>query len=232
MAKFYGGYVKSGKLGSSVFAVSKGVTVERQYQPRVFNPQTKAQVQQRTKFKLLSGLASVIAPFACLLAEGLQTQANVFVKRNMQFVSFTGSSARIDMPKVQISGGSDGFVVPTFTVATGTGKGSISAEDVENAGYDGVVFLVVGTRRPNVARITGKVILAPTDGQFSIEFHTQSAFPEYHLYAYGIKLTDKGVSAYGDLNSVSESVVEVSVRRMIAEGMMTASATTYAFAHV
>ena len=232
MAKFYGGYVKSGKLGSSVFAVSKGITIERQYQPRVFNPQTKGQIAQRAKFKLLSGLASVVAPFACLLTEGLQTQANAFVKRNMQFVSMSGSSARIDMPKIQISGGSNSFVTPTFAITQGTGKGSISAEDVENAGFDGVVFLVVGTKRPNVARITGKVVLAPTENVFSIEFPAASAFAEYHLYAYGIKLTDKGRSAYEDLNSISENVVEVSVRRMIAEGMMTASATSYAFARV
>ena len=232
MAKFYGGYVKSGRLGSSVFAISKGVTIERQYQPRVFNPQTKGQVQQRAKFKLLSGLGSVVAPLACLLTEGLQTQANAFVKRNMQFVTFTGSSARIDMPKIQISGGSDGFVTPTFTIETGTGKGSIKAEDVAAAGFDGVVFLVVGTNRPNVARITSKVILDPTDGAFSIEFPTVSAFPEYHLYAYGIKLTDKGISTYGDLSSVSENAAVVSVMRMISGGMMTASATSYAFARV
>lgn len=232
MAKFYGGYVKSGKLGSSVFAVSKGVTIERQYQPRVFNPQTKGQVQQRAKFKLLSGLASVVAPFACLLTEGLQTQANVFVKRNMQFASMSGENARINMPQIQISGGSNSFVTPTFTITNGTATGSISAEDVEAAGFDGVVFLVVGTKRPSVARITGKVVLAPSENAFSIEFRTQSSFQEYHLYAYGIKLTDKGVSAYGDLNSISENVVEVSVLRMISEGMMTASATSYAFARV
>ena len=74
--------------------------------------------------------------------------------------------------------------------------------------------------------------MAPTENAFSIEFNTPGGFGEYHLYAYGIKLTDKGISAYGDLNSVSENVVEVSVRRMIAEGMMTASATSYAFARV
>lgn len=234
MAKFYGGYVKSGKLGSSVFAISKGVTIERQYQPKVFNPQTKGQVQQRAKFKLLSSLASVVAPFACLLTEGLQTQANAFVKRNMQFVRVSGQGAFLDMPQIQISGGNNGFVTPTFTITQGTGKGSIKAEDVASAGFDGVVFLVVGTRRPNVARITGKVLLAPSEGAFSIEFNTQSAFPEYHLYAYGIKLTDKGTSTYGDLVSIAESVVEVSItiRRMISDGMMTASATSYAFARV
>lgn len=230
MAKFYGGYVKSGKLGSSVFAISKGVTIERQYQPRVFNPQTKGQVEQRAKFKLLTGLASVVAPFACLLTEGLQTQANVFVKRNIKFVSFSGSSARIDMPKIQISGGSNSFVTPTLTIASGKGKGSISAEDVQAAGFDGVVFLVVGTKRPNVARITGKVVLAPTENEFTINFNTPGSFGEYHLYAYGIKLTDKGVSTYGDLDSISENVVQVSIMRMISEGMMTASATSYAFA--
>ena len=232
MAKFYGGYVKSGKLGGSVFTISKGVTVERQYQPIVNNPQTKAQVEQRAKFKLMSGLASVVSPFACLLTKGLQSQANVLVKRNMQFVSFSGSSARIDMPKIQISGGSNAFVTPTFTIVEGKGKGYISEEAVKATGYDGVVFLAVGTRRPDVGRIAGKVILTPSEGGFSFEFNTVSTFPEYHLYAYGVKLTDKGISTYGDLNSVSENVVEVSVRRMISEGMMTASATSYAFARV
>lgn len=232
MAKFYGGYVKSGKLGSSVFAISKGVTVERQYQPIVFNPQTKGQVQQRAKFKLLSGLASVVSPFACLLTEGLQTQANVFIKRNMQLTSFVNGAAQINMPNIQISGGSNSFVTPTFTITQGTGTGSISAEDVAAAGFDGVVFLVVGTKRPRVARITGKIVLTPSENAFSIQFPTASSFQEYHLYAYGIKLTDKGVSAYGALESISQDVVEVSVTRMISEGMMTASATSYAYAHV
>lgn len=230
MAKFYGGYVKSGKLGSSVFAISKGVTVERQYQPRVFNPQTKAQVQQRAKFKLLSGLSSVVAPFACLLTEGLQTQANMFIKKNMQFVSVSGEIANISMPNIQISGGSNSFVTPTFTITQGTGTGSIPAEDVAAAGFDGVVFLVVGTKRPSVARITGKVVLAPSENAYSIEFRVPGSFQEYHLYAYGIKLTDRGVSTYGDLNSISENVVQVSVSRLISEGMMTASATSYAYA--
>lgn len=232
MAKFYGGYVKSGKLGSSVFTISKGITVERQYQPIVNNPQTKGQVAQRAKFKLISGLASVVAPFACLLTEGLQTQANVFIKKNMQSVSFSGSSASIDMNKIQISGGSNAFVTPTFTITEGTGKGYISEEAVKTTGYDGVVFLVVGTRRPDVGRIAGKVIWTPSEGGFSFGFNTVSTFPEYHLYAYGIKLTDKGISAYGSLASISENVVEVSVKRMIAERMMTASATSYAFARV
>lgn len=230
MAKFYGGYVKSGKLGSSVFAISKGVTVERQYQPIVNNPQTKLQIAQRAKFKLLSGLASVVSPFACLLTEGLQTQANVFIKRNMQLVSYVNGAAQINMPNIQISGGSNAFVTPTFTITQGTGTGSISAEDVAAAGFDGVVFLVVGTKRPSVARITGKVVLEPSENAFSIEFRAAGSFQEYHLYAYGVKLTDKGVSAYGSLNSISQDVVEVSVTKMISEGMMTASATSYAFA--
>lgn len=230
MAKFYGGYVKSGKLGSSVFAISKGVTVERQYQPRVYNPQTKGQVQQRAKFKLLSAMASVVSPFLCLLTEGLQTQANMFIRKNMQFVSYARETASISMPNVQISGGSNSFVTPTLTIAQGTGTGSISAEAVEAAGYDGVVFLVVGTKRPSVARITGKVVLAPSGNAYSIEFSVTGSFQEYHLYAYGIKLTDRGISTYGDLDSISESVVQLSVSRLISEGMMTASATSYAFA--
>ena len=231
MAKFYGGYVKSGKLGSSVFAISKGVTVERQYQPMVNNPQTKLQIAQRAKFKLLSSLASVVSPFACLPTVGLQTQANVFIKKNMQLASFVDEAAQINMPDVQISGGSDSFVAPTFTITTGIAKGSISAEDVKNAGYDGVVFLAVGASRQNVERITGSVILAPSENAFSIEFPTASKFPIYYLYAYGIKLTDKGVLAYKNLASISDGVIGLSVSRMISEGIMKASATSYGYAH-
>ena len=232
MAKFYGGYVKSGKLGSSVFTVSKGITVERQYQPRVSNPQTKGQVEQRSKFKLLSSLASVVAPFSCLRTEGLQTQANVFIKKNKMLATITNGDAQIYMPSIQISGGGDGFVVPTFTITDGKGKASISEETVKAAGFDGVVFLVVGTRRPTVARIRGEVVLTANENEFSIEFPIVNKFQEYHLYCYGIKLTDKGRVAYGDINSISESTVQLSIKRMISEGMMTASATSYAFARV
>ena len=233
MAKFYGGYVKSGKLGSSVFTITKGITIERQYQPRVFNPKTIGQVGQRAKFRLLSGLASVVAPFACIPKEGLQTEANVFVRKNMQLTSFSDGTARIDMTKIQISGGSDSFVTPTFTIEEGIGKGSISAEDVKNAGFDGVVFLVVGTKRPNIARIIGKVVLAPSEGKFSVEFPVISSYSEYHLFSYGVKLSDKGVSRYGNLESVNGvGEVRVSVMSMVAEGMMTSSTTSYAFARV
>ena len=234
MAKFYGGYVKSGKLGSSVFTISKGITIERQYQPRVFNPKTIGQIGQRAKFRLLSGLASVVAPFACLQKEGLQTEANVFIRKNMGLASFSDGIARIDMPKIQISGGSDSFVTPTFEIQEGIGKGSISAEDVKNAGFDGVVFLVVGTKRPDIARVIGKVVLSPSDGKFSVEFPTISGYAEYHLFSYGIKLSDKGVSRYGSLESINGAgVIQVSVMcSMIAEGMMTSSTSSYAFAHV
>lgn len=230
MAKFYGGYVKSGKLGSSVFAISKGITVERQYQPNVNNPQTQRQVQQRAKFKMLSALASVVSPYACLVTKGLQSQANMFIKRNMPFTTVNGTTALINMSAIQISGGNKGFVTPSLTIADGTGVGSISAAEVEAAGYDGVVFLVVGTKRPTVARIAGAVVFAPTNNKYSIEFGVSGSFQEYHLYSYGIKLTDKGNTTYGNLNSVTENDIRVSAARLIAEGMMTSSVTTHVFA--
>ena len=178
-------------------------------------------------------MASVVAPFACIPKEGLQTEANVFVRKNMQLASFSDGAARIDMTKIQISGGSSSFVIPTFKIEEGIGKGSISAEDVKNAGFDGVVFLVVGTKRPDIARIIGKVVLAPSQGAFSVEFPIISSYSEYHLFSYGVKLSDKGVSRYGSLESINGAgTVQVSVMSMVAEGMMTTSTTSYASARV
>ena len=44
----------TGKLGASVFAISGGEQIVRQYNPVVSNPNTDAQVAQRAKLKLMS----------------------------------------------------------------------------------------------------------------------------------------------------------------------------------
>ena len=71
----------TGKLGSSVFAVSGGEQIVRQYNPNVSNPNTDAQVAQRAKFKLMSQLAAVLAPGLAFKKDSLVSPRNKFIKK-------------------------------------------------------------------------------------------------------------------------------------------------------
>ena len=73
----------TGKLGGSVFVVSEGRQIVREYQPKVGNPRTEKQQEQRAKFTGLILLAREFAP--SLMYIGRQagvSERNEFVRRN------------------------------------------------------------------------------------------------------------------------------------------------------
>lgn len=96
----------SGKLGASVWAVRNGVQVVREYTDKVSNPNTRPQIEQRAKFKLLSQLAAITAKAMAFtsVAAG-QSQRNVFMKRNMDAVEipFDQSQALLKVGEVELS---------------------------------------------------------------------------------------------------------------------------------
>ena len=61
MAKIFGinGNI-SGRQGNNVFAILRGETILRKYQPIVANPNTQPQVSERAKFKVASQLSSIV----------------------------------------------------------------------------------------------------------------------------------------------------------------------------
>lgn len=63
MAKIFGINGKIvGKQGAAVYAVKNGIQIMRQYNPIVFNPNTKRQALARARFKLASRIAVALAP--------------------------------------------------------------------------------------------------------------------------------------------------------------------------
>lgn len=83
MAKIYGinGNI-SGKQGNNVFAILRGETILRKYQPIVANPNTQAQVSERAKFKVASQLSSII-PAAILSGMAPMARAKKIALRNV-----------------------------------------------------------------------------------------------------------------------------------------------------
>lgn len=96
----------SGKLGSSVFAISGGEQIVRQYNPVVSNPNTEAQIEQRAKFKLLSQLAADMASVIVIPKSGNVSARNQFVSKNFGAVEFEEGTASCDLFEVQITNGS------------------------------------------------------------------------------------------------------------------------------
>lgn len=95
----------SGKLGSSVFAISGGEQIVRQYNPVVSNPNTPAQVAQRAKLKLMSQLAADLAPVIAIPKDGLKSTRNIFVSKNIGLATYDNDEAAIDVAKLQITPG-------------------------------------------------------------------------------------------------------------------------------
>lgn len=95
----------SGKLGNAVFAVSGGEQLVKEYNPRVSNPNTPAQVEQRAKFKLLSQLAAVFSPAMAFRKMGLVSARNQFVSKNFGIAEYDEGKAKFDLEKVRLTGG-------------------------------------------------------------------------------------------------------------------------------
>lgn len=73
----------TGKLGGSVFVVSEGRQIVREYQPKVSNPRTEKQQEQRTRFSGLVLLAREFAPSLMFLGRKAGvSERNEFVRRN------------------------------------------------------------------------------------------------------------------------------------------------------
>lgn len=104
----------SGKVGSMVFRQRQGETIATQYQPLVSNPNTNAQQGSRVAFKLMSQLASIMAPalgsFIIKVrkeGKGKPSQRNAFFTANYGLVETrdteTGKRATIPMEQLQLT---------------------------------------------------------------------------------------------------------------------------------
>lgn len=94
----------TGKLGSSVFAISGGEQIVREYNPKVSNPNTQLQVEQRAKFKLMSQLAAAFAPFFGFTKKGLISARNAFVAKNIHLVEYdTTNGATVNLDEIALT---------------------------------------------------------------------------------------------------------------------------------
>lgn len=195
------GGVGTGKLGSMVYSVRNGQQIVRQYNPIVANPSTAAQVEARSKMKLMSQLAAIVAPVIAINAEGLKSKRNLFISRNYPLAGYEQNTAQIDMAGVQLTKSNTAF--PDFEVDRSSGN-SIAvhlSEDATNL-FDRVIYCAVISQSDGSLRLWDDVLVteAGTGGLFpAVLPYTPNAIA---IYGYGIRANnDDAKAAYANLKS-------------------------------
>ena len=197
----------SGKTGNAVFATSAGKQIVRTYQPKVTNPNTDAQVEQRAKFKLLSQLAAAMAPVIVIPKEGLVSSRNRFVKMNMPYVAYNNDAATITLINVYLTASQK--AIPSFDVVAGSAAGTIECNfDSSLVGIcEKVRYSVfMKTENEKLQLVAQKVVEVNTStSQTATTTFSGLAAGEYVVYAYG--MTEKRSTAnagYSDYSTPSD----------------------------
>lgn len=195
------GGVGTGKLGSMVYSVRNGQQIVRQYNPIVANPSTAAQVEARSKMKLMSQLAAIVAPVIAINSEGLKSKRNLFISRNYPLAGYDDNAAQIDMAGVQLTKSNTAF--PDFEVDR-SGGASIAVHLSENAEnlFDRVIYCAVISQSDGSLRLWDDVLVteAGAGGLFpAVLPYTPNAIA---VYGYGIRANnDDAKAAYANLKS-------------------------------
>lgn len=181
----------SGKLGSSVFAISGGEQIVREYNPRVANPNTDAQVSQRAKLKLMSQLAAALAPGLAFKKMGLVSARNQFVAKNIGLCTFENGKASHQMTTLQLTPGSVGF--PEIIAVTEQENLVVITNTTPIAGdITKAVFIVVKQDdNAKIAFVEKKILDVPATGVVTTSFTGEDG-ATYFAYMYGWKPMSNG----------------------------------------
>lgn len=182
----------TGKLGSSVFAISGGEQVVREYNPVVSNPNTEAQIAQRAKLKLMSQLAAALAPALGFKKMGLVSARNQFVSKNIGLAIMEGNRAIAPISKLQLTPSNVAFPALATPSAT-SGVLSVALASVPNGTIKRVVYVVYHINEGDqLEYVASKVVSEPgEDGLFPTIFNGIAG--NIVVYACGVK--DNTVSA-------------------------------------
>ena len=176
----------SGKLGASVFAISGGEQIVRQYNPQVANPNTDAQVEQRAKLKLMSQLAAALARGIAIKKQGLVSARNQFIKINIGAATYENEKASIALSSLKLTTGVQ--VLGNLRVKNDApGTVTLNMDSDVSLAVDGVRYVLCKETAENQLQVV-KVVLnteAGENGTFPAEFILADG--NYVFFAYGVK---------------------------------------------
>lgn len=193
----------TGKLGQSVFSVNAGTQIVRQYQPIVANPSTTTQVEQRSKFKLMSQLAAAMAPVIAIPKAGMLTPRNQFVSLNFPDLDINEGSAEADLGILQITKSS----LPMIGISASwrsSGYLSLKLDSAAPANITSVAYAIFERTEDNkLSLVKEEVVNTPGDGR-TFDVEPLVGNKSVIVYSYGIIATSEaGHAKYDEYQVVS-----------------------------
>ena len=189
----------SGKLGASVFAISGGEQIVRQYNPQVSNPSTDAQVAQRAKLKLMSQLAAALAPGLGFKKIGLVSARNQFVSKNIGLASFTDGTASVTIELLQLT---PGTIVGPYTSIARPAQGtnlSVDLSNDANKGFEKIVLVSVERVSEDNLKVLEVKIETASNGAFPAAVSIAGTENAGTVFAYGVVAgSSKNKGIYGN----------------------------------
>lgn len=229
--KLYGFTGKgSGKMGNSVFAISGGEQIVRQYNPVVSNPSTDAQVAQRAKFKLLSQLAAVFAPVLGFVKKGLVSARNQFVSANIDSAEWNvGEFASRRLQSLQLTGGKASL--PDVQTTTQGNNFTLSLVSAPSEDLMGVVYVVARINDDEEVEIVNKTLVTDAGQNGLYEGVAENVgFGTFIIYAYGVLNSVGGRSvSYSDYYATIDTpaaILETIIKIAASAGALTKTQST------
>lgn len=175
----------SGKLGSSVFSVTAGKQIVRQYQPVVTNPSTQTQVNNRARLKLISQLSAVMGDVIAIPRQGNVSSRNLFVSDNYHATEAINGVATVDLSAIGLTRG--GINIPYVNaVRVDTTSIDVELADKANQIVSRVVYVMFYRNRSGELQLADSAVVetAGDDGKFAYSF--EYIAQDVVVYAYGI----------------------------------------------
>lgn len=196
-----------GKLGNTVYSLIGGVCIARQKAESVSNPNTVAQVETRSKFKLLSQLAAALSPVIAIRKDGLMSGRNQFMTINKNSAQYVGNDASINLNKVQITKSARGLEDFEADRSDGT-QVIVNLKNDMSGAIDRMVYAMFKKNADgSLTLFDSQVVKEPGhDNLFygSLRWTDASVV----IYAYGIKLTTAASkTAFGNMQAPSAEQV-------------------------
>lgn len=207
----------SGKLGSQVYAAVSGEQIVRNYQPKVNNPNTEKQVNQRARMKLMSQLSAAMASAIVIPKEGMKSSRNLFVKKNFSKTIAVEGQAFCFLEGLQLTAGN--AALPRVGMSRDDNeKLSIYLNDDATAQVDRVVYnLYARSEEGDLMLINSVVVTDPgEDGDFITEVDDYAS--DLYVYAYGMKdLNAKAKAKYGNYKvETGEDIAKLMMTRTLS----------------
>ena len=233
MAKYFGPSVKNGKVGSSVFSIRNGVTIERQYQPNVFNPSTAGQVAARAKMKTLSQLAEVMSSVIAIPRKGLVSPRNTYMKLNYGAVTYSNDMAQVDLTSIKLTEGIESL--PAVVASRGSSGVSVRMNE-RVLDVDKIVYALFRRNTDGTLYLVGSTVVseAGENGDYPYTFTMSYGNQSFVAYAYGVRAnSDKARAMFGNITvPTAEMIAQLVVNRTLLADDVTLTETVAAISSV